>query len=494
MKPEHIIKWWNRRWMAWTVVLLACWLGVPAQHVSSAEPDKPAMAPATVFDARQADLIEARIDARSGKVAKAMAIYQHLRTTYPADREIQIEYCSFLVDQREYELAQGELTRLLNEAPTHRQAQQLQARLYGELAAYGWSVFFYDRLIQADPNDAGVWSDYAGARLNRSQWAAALANYSRVLELDPDNRDVRQMVHQILKDHGPRLDINHQRYAQPADDTTIDTMSLGWTAHVSEATRLFADYRYIDLARPEQPFAGSVDGYFNDILLKLEHKFNQRWSALAGIGGYSGASRDTSYLIGAGLTPATGININAEYQANRPWYDPVDAIENGGSFNRLRLSLDWNDGQRAGVVMQGEDWRYCLDGADRYGRQQTLLGMLTWRLLPAPELVVGYSYYRSWFDYAKDDYRPVAMVEDQGWHSIFGTLVHHPCAYWSWSASAGFRYDHVRSLTGWFFQPAFKLFMGNRLELDGSYDYSSESTGVVGGETQTFQISARVYF
>jgi len=491
---RNLFHWGNQRWWVWMLMLPAFFIGSPALPVWGAGPNAAVQAPMPDFNHRQAALIEARIYSHAGDVAKAMAIYRRLRATDPSDREIQMEYCTFLVDQRQYELAQAQLTDLLTVDPMNQRAQHLQARLYGEQAQYGWSVYLYDRIVQSDPNDTNVWSDYAGARLASAQWAAALSNYSRVLEQDPDNRDVRQLVHEIIKAHGPRLDINHRRYEQLADDTTIDTWSIGWTAPVSEATRFLADYRYIDLGRPAQPFAGGVDGYFSDIVLKLDHQFNQRWSAAAGIGRYKGASRDTSVLVGAGLTPLTGININAEYQINRPWYDPVDAVENGGAYDRLRLSVDWNDGRRTSVLVQGEDWRYHTDGAAHYGRQQTILAMLSLRVLPSPELVAGYSYYRAGFAYETDDYRPVAMVEDQGWHSLFVSLVHRPWDYGSWGAYAGVRYDHVRNLSGWFVQPAFKLTLGNRLELDASYDYASESTGTVGGETQTFQVAARLYF
>ena len=444
-------------------------------------------------DQRQLFLIEARIYSRSGMVSKALEIYERLRDAYPADRDIQEAYIEFLVDQRYYERAQYELSELLGEDPANLRGQRLQARLYYEQAQYGWTFAIYDKLLQTDQNDAGVWSDYASARQNNTQWSDALNYYSRVLELDTDNRDARQAVHEILRTHGPRLDLGHRRYEQIADNTTIDTLSVGLGQHLSDATRFFVDYRHLNVNRPEQPFARAVDGYFNDILVRLQRQFNQRWSTTAGIGGYSGESNRTSYVLGGGFTPAPGISLEAEYQANRPWYDPVDAVELGGAYNRFRFSFDYNDGKRTGILLQGEDWRYSLDGAGDYGQQRTVLGMLTLRILPAPELIVGYSYYRSWFDYTDSQYRPVAMVEDQGWHSIFGTLVHHR-AYWSWGLSAGFRRDHLRSLNAWFIQPTVKVRMGNRMELNVGYEYSSESTAAVGGETQTLQIAARLYF
>lgn len=493
MNPRPRFKLRIRYWPLGVGLLCGCWLIVPTPVAGGNQPDSAGLQSSMAFDARQAALIEARIYSRAAMVAKAMAAYERLRRDFPADTEIREAFCAFLLDHRQYEQAQHELTALLRETPTHAGAQRLQARLYSEQARYGGSVAIYDDLIQALGSDGDIWSDYAAARLGNAQWSAALNNYSRVLEADPDNRDARQMVHQILREHGPRMDLGYRRYEQLADDTTIDTFSAGWTAHLSEATRLQADLRTIDLARPQQPFVESVDGYINDVLLGLERQINQRWSVMAGIGAYGGASSDTAFTLGGQYRPTAGIGINADYQANRPWYDPVDAVELGGAYNRLQLALDWNDGRRTGIRVQGEDWRYRLDGADDYGSQQTLLGILTRRLFTSPELVVGYSYYRSWFDY-DSAYRPVAMVEAQAWHTLFSAFVHRPCQYWSWGVTGGIRRDHVRRLDAWFFQPAVKLSLGNRLELDGGYEFASESTAAVGGETQTWQLAMHLYF
>ena len=86
------------------------------------------------------------------------------------------------------------------------------------------------------------------------------------------------------------------------------------------------------------------------------------------------------------------------------------------------------------------------------------------------------------------------MVDDQGWHGIFGNFVHRPCTYWSWGLSGGFRRDHVRSLSAWFFHPEITVHTGNRLTVNASYEYASESTTAVGGETQMWQLDARLYF
>ena len=482
----------KRNRLAMFLLLLALAIGMPALAANDAGQNSGNMN-VHAFDQRQASLIEARIYGHAGKVPEAMAIFKKLREDYPDNVELHIEYCTFLLDRRLYDLAQDELTTLLLDDPENPQAQRLQARLYMEHSQYGWSVALYDRIVGADPNDAVAWSDYAGARLNNSQWAAALANYSRVLELQPENREARNTVYEILKTHGPRLDVGYTRYDQIGEETTTDTLSLDWASHLSEYTQLSVALRRMTFSRSAQPFTRPVDEEINDGLAILTHRFARLWSVTAGVGGYSGASEDTSFLVGGGVAPFPGLAINAEYQKNRPWVDPVEAVLHDGVYDRLQVSIDWNDGKRIGVHLEAQDWEYRLDSADPYGHEPVFQGLFSWLLLPEPEIVVGYSYYRAWFDY-EDDFRPVEMVDDQRWHGIFGSLVHRPWDDWSWGVSAGWRYDTIRDLDGWFLQPIVKVFLANRLELDGSYEYSSESTGAVGGETQRFQVTARVYF
>ncbi len=484
----------RQRWLAGCLALLVLTLGAPVGAVGGFASGTEDPASILDFDERQATLIEARIASHAGKVAEAMVLYRKLRKSFPDDVNIRVEYCTFLLDHRQYALARDELTKLFRDDPTNPQAQRLQARLYWELAQYGWSSALYGRIVEYDPNDAVAWSDYAGARLNNTQWAEALANYSRVLELDPDNREVRRVVYEIHKQYGPRLDVGFDRYDQTDEDTTTDTWSLDWSSYVSEATRLSAKVRRIELSGQEQPVVGSLNEEINDGLLVLTHRFDRRWSATAGIGGYNGASSDTSFLVGGGVTPLPELAIHADYQKNRPWTDPAQAVRHDGAFDRLQLTLDWSDGKRTGLLIRGEDWRYRLDEADPYGRERTVLGILSLRLFPDPEIVVGYSYYRSWFDYERDDYRPLVLVEDQAWHGVFGSFLHRPWDDWTWGVSGGWRYDHIRNLDGWYIQPNFNVFLANRLELFGMYEYSSESTGAVGGESQRFQITARVYY
>lgn len=482
----------KRNWPVAFLLLLALAVDIPALAANGTNQDSGNIN-ADPFDYRQASLIEARIHSHAGKIPEAMAIFKKLRAKCPQDVELHIEYCTFLLDQHLYDLAQDELTALLLDEPENPQAQRLQARLYMELSRYGWSSALYDRIVGADPNDAIAWSDYAGARLNNTQWAVALANYSRVLELQPENREARNTVYEILKAHGPRLDVGYERYDQMGDETTTDTLSLKWASYLSEYTQLSMALRHMDFSRSDHPFADPMDEEINDGLISLTHRFARLWSVTAGIGGYNGASQNTSFLVGGGVTPFPGFAVNAEYQKNRPWVDPVEAVLYDGVYDRLQLSVDWNDGKRIGVHLEAQDWEYRLDGASPYGHEPVFQGLFSWLLLPEPEIVVGYSYYRAWFDY-ENDYRPVDMVDDQRWHGIFGSLVHRPWDDWLWGISAGWRYDTIRDLDGWFLQPIVKVFLANRLELDGSYEYSSESTGAVGGETQRFQITARVYF
>ncbi len=445
---------------------------------------------------RQMALIEARILGRLQRVPEAMRCFKALRQAYPADTEIREAYIFFLIEHGYYDLAQPELSELMEMEPANVRARRLQARLYTGQAQFGRSFSVLEHLSTLYPHDAGIWNDYAAARMDGGQWVDALHHYSRVLELDTDNRDARRAVHDILRQYGPRTVFDHRRYEQIADDTIIDTASLQMVRPVTEKSRLFIDYRYIDAKRPQGGGSTGVDGCLSDVLAGIRLQVDPRLTASAAIGGYGGAADGTSLMVKGGYQLAPGRDINAEYQVNRPWYDPVDAITLDGEYDRLRLSANWNVDSGTGLFLQGEDWRYSLQGAQSYGRRQTLLAVLSTRFFLPPELSIGYSYYQSWFRYAHDHprYRPVAMVENQGWHSLFGTFSHRPCEYWFWGISAGWRYDHIRRMKGWFLQPSISLRLGNRMELDGGYEYASESTSTVGGETQTWNLSLRLFF
>ncbi len=492
MNPHRYFNIRKRTWLPSCLLLLVLTMGVPALAGQDTGPESGNLA-AENIDTRQAGLIKARIYSHEGKVDEALTIFETLRKTYPRDTDIRIEYCGFLLDQHLYDMAQYELTALFLDEPENHQAQRLQARLYWELSQYGWASALYDRIVRSDPNDAVAWSDYASARLNNTQWAEALANYSRVLELQPDNREVRKVVYDIHKTYGPKLDVSYERYDQMGEDTTTDTLALNGSSYLTEYTKLSVMFQRIDISREEGPFIESLDEEINDGLLALTHRFGYRWSATAGIGGYSGNERDTSFLVGGGLNPFPGLAINAEFQKNRPWTDPAEAVRYDGDFDRLQLTLDWYDGKRLGVHIQAKDYFYRLAGST-YGTQPTVEGLISWLLIPNPEIVVGYSYYRAWFDYEEENWQPVEMVDDQGWHGVFASFVHRPWDDWLWGISGGWRYDHIRDLDGWYIQPNFKVFLANRLELEGMYEYSSEATGAVAGESQRFKLTARVYF
>ena len=199
--------------MGWIFALAVLAGGLPTPAATQTEPEFPNLA-AYAFDARQAGIIMARIAGHARKVPEAIALFKELSKSYPDDEEIKVMFCTFLLDIQRYDMAQHELTQLLQKNPGHPHAQRLQARLYVELEQYGQASALYERLIQSTPNDAVAWNDYAGARLDNTQWPEALANYSRVIELQPENREARRIVYDILKTHGPRLDIGYDFYDQ----------------------------------------------------------------------------------------------------------------------------------------------------------------------------------------------------------------------------------------------------------------------------------------
>ena len=179
---------------------------------------------------------------------------------------------------------------------------------------------------------------------------------------------------------------------------TTQTASLDWTSNITGSTKLFAGLKRMDLSRDD-----TVDDQVNDGMVIVTQKLNQKWSASAGISGYNGAVDGIGFLAGAGYRPYTRLALNLEYQNNRPWVDPVDAVLYDGAFDSLKLALDWSNGSRLWVHLEAENKCYELNGASPYGNEPTIQGLVSYMLLADPEIFVGYSYEHSWFNYEYDD-------------------------------------------------------------------------------------------
>jgi len=445
-------------------------------------------------DIRQIDLFTARIYSRKGLHEKSIHLYDELRERYPDDEEIWEEYIETLVEFSQYEQAISEIQKLKKKNPDTLRGQRIQARIYQELNRHRWTFSIYESILNQNRNDVGVWSDYAYNRQDVGYWADALNYFSRVLELDPENRSALRGVHEILKEHRPNLRIGYSLNVQEAGDARVQTTPVQYRRHLTQKSTIDLNYSRIEIDRSAKSGIDEIDQIVNDANLILHHQFNPKLEGSIGLGGYDGLGDGTSFFIKAGYSPWVNAFIRAAYARNRPWYDPVEAANFDGAFNRFSASFDWSINQKWGIFLGGEQWDYSIDNDRDYGKRSEFIGIITNRLLPRPDLSLSYAFYYSHFNYEDDVFRPIDMIPTEVVHSLSGNFEHWLCKYWAIAFSGGWRWDVERSVNSWYILPGLKVRLGNRIESDISYEFSTDAGTTAGGKTETLRFWGKFIF
>lgn len=453
-----------------------------------------AKAPSFLGDEKQMGLIEARILSRQGLYEKSLKIYQHLRHHYPRDEEVWEDYIETLVNYADYDLAQDEINLLLRKNPSSLRGLRIQARIFNELNQYRWAYEVYEKILSQYRKDAGVWADYANTGQGAGEWATALNYYCKALEIDPENKAVRRSIHEILREHRPRLETSYRADAQEGGNTDINTFTLNYTAPLGQSTRLDAGYAQIDIQRSRQPGIAAVDQSVEDVIIRVHHEIDRHWQATVGGGTYRGLGDRDFFLFGFDYRIDTSAQIQTDYARHRPWYDPVDAANYKGYFNRGTVRFDKSFDNAWGLYLEASQYDYVVNDATNYGQKRTFTGILSRRIWEHPDVSASYSFYRSAFGYDNINFTPVAVLASESVHSLNLNLEHRLCTYWTCSLTGGLRRDTSRSLGSWYVFPGIKIRLGNRIETGLNYEYSSESQTVGGGETETLNIRAKIIF
>jgi tetratricopeptide (TPR) repeat protein len=443
---------------------------------------------------KQMDLIRARILSRQGLLEDSLDLYRDLRERFPADQEIWIDYIETLVNAELFEASEAELNAFLAQYPENLRALRIQARVFYEQGRFAFAYPVYDHLVEVFSGDAGVWSDYGYARQGGGDWAGALNCFSRVLELDPENEDALRSVHTILREHRPRLDTGYRLYRQEDGDAEWGTWYLRAGRHLGEKSWWTFAYDRVTMDRPAQPFLPPVNETLHDASLRVDYTFNRFIAAHVGAGLYSGMGDGAGFSVGLDARPDPSLALRADYTWGRPWFDPMEAVDQEGRENRLLLSMEWTRWSPWTLYMEAEQSDYETRDLDDYGRRRGILGILSRRFGDNPALTLSYSYLRRRFEYGSETFRPVLMIEREGVHELSALFEHRLCTYWTVRMQGGVRKDHLRDLDSWFILPELNVRMGNRLEGRVSYEHSSEAGTVAGGISRTFHVGLRVIF
>jgi len=461
------------------------------KNISRNDPKKDIKVPR--YDPRQVSLIKARILSRKGLYRDSLKVYKWLRIKYPKDTEIWNDYIETLINNSDYELALDEVNSLLKSYPLDIRGIRLKARIFQELGRYDWSCHLFEDILQREGRNSGLWSDYGYACEYEGRWSDALRAFCRVLEIDPENRYVLRSVHQILREHRPRVEISFKSYRQP-EDTLTDTLYLYYRRHLTERCFLAIIHKRISIERPSLAWSPSIDYSLHDTEMFLQFQPYRRWQGECGIGIYSGLGNGVPSMIRISYKPVKRSHLHAKYSRRQPWYDPVDAARYDGYYNKASLSFDWHFQDKWGLYFATELRNYFIKDSKLYGKKKEFTGILTRKLLERPNLIVGYSFYRALFDYKDDANTQILMLKSEGVHSLSFRVEHNLSNYILVSLSAGIRRHVIRDIKSYYIFPGIKVRIGNRIETFFDYEYSSESSIAVEGKTQTLNIRLRGIF
>lgn len=444
------------------------------------------------FDIRdkQVRMIQAKIFSRQGLYVKSLNIYKSLIKDFPNDEAIWLNYIDTLVNLSDYDLALAKINKLLENNPSNLEAKKIKARIYYEQGKYKWSYDIYESILKQNRMEREVWSDYAFAKLNAGDWADALNYYNMILEHDPENKTALQGINEIQNAHRPRMEMGYRSYTQSEDDV-INTSSAIYTRHVTKNTLFSLDYDHIDVVRSSDPEFGinSFDLKIDDTIFRLRHQFNEQWEAEIGGGFYLGLDDGFSFLTGLDYKILGNGLLRANYFHRRPWYNPLEAANLDGSFNEARISFDWSFSEVWGLFLGVEQMNYFIDGSKDYGQERGFTGILTRKFETAkgiPDFYLSYSFQRSIFDYEEKDFRPVPMVKSRQRHALSFNLEHWLSKRWAITLAGSVSKDLDRELNAFGYSPGIKIKLGKMFEFVFNYDFSSASSNVGGGKTETF--------
>jgi tetratricopeptide (TPR) repeat protein len=440
------------------------------------------------------DLIHARVLNRRGDTEGAVAVVKALLDRDPGHEEARLVHAEILVDGEEYEAGMAAVGALLRENSNNKEALRLEARIYQELGRARLACPVYEELLRVSGVSGGVYADYAFSRLDRGEWSAALDCFSRTLEIDPENRSVRQSVHEILKEHNPRLDLRTRVYRQSADGSCIFTWALSHRRYLDENTLVEAGFERIRINRPARGATGPISRGVNGGSVRAEHRFGETWSGRLGAGSYTGLRVGSTLVAGLDCRIHERLVLRGDLFQGRPWYDPVEAADHEGSFNRRVLSLEWQPDRVWSVALGAEQWDYFIDDSDRYGRRYTQTAILTRSFTRRPDFSLSYSIHHATFNADDRNFQPIAMLRIETVHGLSGRFEDWPGPCWAYFVGGGVRSDVARSVNSWYVHPGLKIRLGNRIDIETGYEFSSEAGTVEGGRTQTFFLQARIIF
>lgn len=440
------------------------------------------------FDRMQMDLIRARILARKGHFPAAMKIYKHLVSKYPESLDIRADYVDVLLAYGNDETAIVQIQHLLNHKSYQFRGRQLMAVMYDRNNLPSWTFPIYDQLLNQSPNNNSIWMDYANQRSKIGHWHRALNAYSRILENDPENIYALRSIHNILREQKPAL---HAQFIQfsGSDGTVRNHQNYSFRYTLTKSLTFRTLFDHIHIKTPENFAAASQDIYQTTMELNLVLSSNIVFTGRL----FYYTNSDISIYGAVANRLFSNVDFQISYLGSSAWYDPIQAMGRDGSYKEYQVSLSsplfekfrWN----SSLAYR----QYSLDHIDNYGDRLGIHMDISRRMMDKPDTTLILAIDQGRFSYATDN-QDIPMVPEENTYSFSTYIQDQPFGRLSYFLSAGYRWDSQRSLAGFFVNPGLGWKFSSQFQINFSYSYSSESTGVVQGSTETFQMNGMIIF
>jgi hypothetical protein len=442
------------------------------------------------FDRMQMDLIQARIFARKGLFPEAMKTYEHLMIRYPDSLDIRADYANVLLEYGLYHKARIQIQHLMNHESYRMRGLQMMAVLYDRQNLPSWTLSIYDNLLNQYPDNDAIWLDYANQRSKVGHWQKALQAYARILENDPENIYALRDTHNILREKRPAFHAQFLQFSS-SDDTIRYHQQYTWRYTLTESLTFQTLFDNIHIKIPENLQIASQD--IQQTTMEYSLEVSSKMMFIGRIFYYTGTVDDVS-MYGAvlyRLKPYTEIQVS--YLGKSSWFDPIQAMNNDGSYKEYQTSLTTRlfESFRMNALLAYR--KYALGQVDDYGHRLNFHVDISRRFLYKPEITLIYALDQGHFSYNTDS-RDVPMVLEENTYSLSTYIQDQPLGRLYYFLSAGYRWDSQRSLSGFFVNPGLGWHFSSRFRVDLSYSYSSESTGVVQGSTQTCLMNGMIIF
>jgi tetratricopeptide (TPR) repeat protein len=452
----------------------------------------------------QMDVIQARILSRKGLWPSAKTIYKQQVKRNPKSSDVHAGYAELLIENKEYDEAFFEIEHLLALKKDSSQGFRLKTSIFDRMNMHTWTFPIYEKLLKQSPDNSGLWFDYANQRYMAGQWQQALNAYERVLEHDPDHIYALRGIHSILKERRPAFKTQLFRY-ESSDGSIRSHQQFQCRYTINNQSTFFVQHETINVHAPDNEKLQNQDISQTDIEMTINvHPkiiLTGRYQIYQGIGDGISTYASVEY------NDPSQIQCQISWLSHYPWYDPIQAMTFDSYYNDFQLVvqkkmlyelyLNTSFLYRTYYSESIDKYRKRLNDysgkMDNYGKRLNYHIGLSKKVWIKPDTTFSLTLDQADFSYATDNHM-IPMVLSENVYALSAYIQDQTNGIISYFLSFGYRWDSKRSLAGFSVNPGINLSLTRQCQVNTSYAYSSESTGVISGSTQSLLMEVNVVF